>query len=68
MVLVRVRLAIVRSGSIENRLNVMDCNTFRLIPAILRNLIVLSFRRLLTQYFTGTRIRLNTISIYRIFQ
>jgi hypothetical protein len=46
--LVRVRRAIARSGSIVNGPNIIAYNTFGSILVILINLIVSSFRRLLT--------------------
>jgi hypothetical protein len=68
MVPVRARLVIARSGSVENGPNTMAYNTFGLIPAVSTNPIASSFRRLLTQCFAGTRMRLNATSIYWTFR
>jgi hypothetical protein len=68
MVPVRIRLAITRSGSIYSRLLIITYNTFGWTPVILISQVAPSFRKPLTLYFASTRMRLNTTSIYRMFQ
>ena len=51
----RARLAITRSGSTDNRLNIIAYNTFKWIPTASTNQTILNFKRLLTLCFTSTR-------------
>lgn len=59
----RRRLVTRRSGSAENRLGVMACNTFGWIPAVSINRTALSLLKLSTPCFAGTAYRLNATSI-----
>jgi hypothetical protein len=68
MVLGRIKWDTRRSGSTDNRLDAIDCNTSRLIRTISINLMLLSFRRLLTQCFTGIGMPLNTTSFCQTFR
>jgi hypothetical protein len=65
---VRARLAMARSGSVENGPNGMACASFGSIPAVSTNSMPSSSRKLSTQCFAGTRMRLNATSIYRMFR
>jgi hypothetical protein len=49
--------ATTRSGSVRSRLLTMACNTSGWTPAVSISQAALSFRRLLTQCFAGTRMR-----------
>jgi hypothetical protein len=54
MVLARARLAMTRSGSAENRLDAMACNTFGWTPVVSTNRTAPSSQRLSTLCFAGT--------------
>jgi hypothetical protein len=66
--LARIRLAMRRSDSVENRSNKIAYNNFGLIPFVLTRQIILNSRRLSTPCFAGTGMRLNVTSIYQIFR
>jgi hypothetical protein len=67
MALARISLAIRRSGSAENGPGKTTWNTSKLTPVILTRQISPNSRRLLTLCFAGTAMRLDAISIYRMF-
>jgi hypothetical protein len=64
MVLARIGIGTRRSGSVENRLDVIACNTSGLIRVVSINQIVMSLQKLLTLCFDGTVMRRNATSIY----
>jgi hypothetical protein len=64
MVPARIKQAITRSGSVENRLGGKAYTTFGWILIILTNRIILSLQRPLPLYSISTKMRLYTISIY----
>jgi len=68
MGLARARLATTRSVSVRSRLPTMAYNTSGWTPAVSTSQAVLSFRRLSTQCFAGTKMRPNAMSVYRMFQ
>jgi hypothetical protein len=68
MVLGRIRLNIRIFNLAENKLNVIVYITFKWTLIILINLMLSSFKRLLTRYFANIKMRLNATSFIKRFK
>lgn len=64
MALARKSLDMKRSVSMENKLDWIAYNTFRLIHVVSTRQTTLNFRKLSALYFAGTTTRLDAMSIY----